>query len=242
MSFFCYLTVNRCCVLAADNKKHVVTVKTTGGGRSMVEERTTGDARKIFPLGDGWWMTGVGLSAFLQKVREQVHEALQGARPGVEPSGAIIQRMAHNPQWLKRLYRQVVEALRQGLPSGSGRIDALEGVQEIVFAGLDAASFPVILRSGSDVDFAFRRLCGVGLTGFSGENGLWDSAMAEKIRLFLADAAEDLRGCPATRIGDRAWDLLPPLFQRLARAFPHVLSAHGDLVCLSPQGHRWFLF
>ncbi|MEJ5364875.1 MAG: hypothetical protein WHS86_07230 [Desulfosoma sp.] len=242
MSFFCYLIVDRCCVLAADNKKHVVTVKTTGEGRSTVEELTAGDARKIFPLGDGWWMTGVGLSAFLQKVLGQVREALQGARPGAEPPFAVMERLAENPGWMQRLYRQGLEALRDRLPAGLGQIEALEGVQEIVFAGFDAASFPVVLRSRSDADFAFRRGCGPGVVGFTGENGFWDSAVEEGIRVFLADVAEDLRACPPARIADRAWDLLPPLFQRLSRAFPRWLSAHGDLVCLTPQGHRWFLF
>jgi hypothetical protein len=242
MSFFCYLTVDRCCVLAADNKKHVLTVKTTGEGRSTVDAVTTGDARKIFPLGDGWWMTGVGLSAFLLKVQGYVQKAFEGARSGGESPGAVMERIAQSPGELRRLHRRSVEVLRKELPAESGRIDALEGVQEIVFAGFDAAFVPVILRSGSDADFAFRRWCGPGITGFSGQNGVWDSNVAGRIGLFLADVAQDLRQRPPSQIGDRAWDLIPPLFQGLARAFPQTLSAHGDLVCLTPHGHRWLLF
>uniref|UniRef100_A0A832EK22 Uncharacterized protein n=1 Tax=Desulfacinum infernum TaxID=35837 RepID=A0A832EK22_9BACT len=242
MSFFCYLTLERCCVLAADNKKHVVTVKTTGEGRSTVHEVTTGDARKIFPLGTGWWMTGVGLAAFLQEVRQHVQKALQGSEPGLDPAAAVLEKIAESPDELRCLYRRRVEALREGLPAESGRIEALEGLQDIVLVGFDAASFPVILRSGSDADFAFRRWCGPGITGFSGENGAWDPAVVERIRLFLGDVVEDLQQCPPSQIGDRAWDLIPPLFQWLARAFPQRLSAHGDLVCLTPHEHQWLLF
>ncbi len=242
MSFYCYLSAAGCWVLAADNKKHVVTVKATLESRFRVEELTTGDAHKIYPLGAGWWMTGVGLSAFLQQIREHVKKALETARAGAGASAEVMGRLAENPRWMRRLYRQCVEAFMEDFPAKSVRPEVLEGLQEVVFVGFDATAQPVALRARSDVDFDFQVRFGPRAQGFAGENGAWDAALEEKIRFFLADAAEDLAHHPPFQIGDRAWDLIPPLFHRLARAFPEKLSAHGDLVCISPEKHRWFLF
>lgn len=242
MSFFCYLSGPRYWVLAADNKKNVLTVKTAGDGRFTTQELTIGDAHKIHPLGGGWWMTGAGLSAVLYDVREHVREALEGARRGTEPPDSVIGRLAGDPDWVRQIHRRCAAALKEGLPAGWETPEVLSGLQEIVFTGFDASACPVVLRTGSDNSFTFRRRSGPAVVGFEGENGVWDGALEEKIRLYLTDVAEDLQRRDPSSMGDRAWDLIPPLFQKLAKAFPHKLSAHGDLVCLTPEGHRWFLF
>lgn len=242
MSFFCYLSGPRYWVLAADNKKNVLTVKTPGDGRFATHELTTGDAHKIHPLGGGWWMIGAGLSIVLHHVREHVREALEGARWGAEPSISVMGRLAEDPGWLRRIHCRCVAALKEGLPAGAETPEVLSSLQEIVFTGFDASACPLVLRTGSDDNFTFRRRSGPAVVGFAGENGVWDGAVEEKIHLFLTDVAEDLQRRDPSSMGDRAWDLIPLLFQKLAKAFPHKLSAHGDLVCLTPEGHRWFLF
>lgn len=242
MSFYCYLSAAGCWVVAADNKKHVVTVKTTLEGRTRMEELTTGDAHKIYPLGAGWWMTGVGLSVFLHQVREHVQKALETARVDAGAAIEVIGRLVENPRWVRRMYHRWIEAFREDLPAESVRPEVLGSLQEVVFVGFDATAQPVVLRARSDAGFDFLRRSGPGIRGFAGEKSTWDAALEEKIRLFLADAAEELQDRAPSQIGDRAWDIIPPLFQRLARAFPQKLSAHGDLVCISPQGHQWFLF
>lgn len=240
MSFFCYLTVAQCCLLAADNKKHVLTRRADRQGFVRTEHVTVSNARKIHALGAGWWMTGVGLGEFLARVQDRVRNLLNGAGDGEEPSTVILTHL--QPHWLKAQYDDVVNLLTCGLPSGKEDLGVFERRQEMLFAGFDGASRPVVLRAGSAEEFFFRCWAGPGSLGFSGDDGTYSPEVTQEIQRFLYGVLTELSQGPVSEIGRRAWDLMPPLFRWMARGFPENLSANGDLVCITPTSNQWFLF
>ena len=215
----------------------------TAGPAGLVrsERLTACNARKIHSLGAGWWMTGTGLSAYLQAVQEQVRRNVEEA-PTHEPAVARMRHLVQDPNWFKKLYEDVLGALLRDMPAGVEKPEVLGHRQEIVFAGFDAQSQPVVMRTAGVGDFAFQCRIGAGSLGFSGEDGAYGPEVAEEIRAFLLRLLADLSERPLSHIGSRAWDLLPRLFVWMARAFPEKLSATGDLVVLTPTGHQWFIF
>ncbi len=242
MSFYCYLTTAQTIVLAADNKKQVWTIRAGLEGSPRMEGLTSWNARKIHAMGFGWWMTGTGLSPFLAKVRNHVRNLLEEKAPEDRSSLEVTKILTAESGCLQRLCRETVFELTEGIPGGVGKPEILESLQEIVFAGFDEAGEPVVLRARSVEDFSFEVQTGAGVVGFAGQRGVWQETVAQAIDGFLGDVLRDLLARPATEVGHRAWDLVPSLFQRMARAFPEKLSACGDLVFITPSGHQWFLF
>ncbi|MGQ9669811.1 MAG: hypothetical protein ACUVWY_06565 [Desulfosoma sp.] len=242
MSFYCYLTTTQAIVMAADNKKEVLNLSSGLHGTFRSEKVTAWNARKIHAVGSGWWMTGVGLSAFLDGIRAQVRNLLEDRAKEASAAVDVMERLTAASQWVQSLHEQTVAGLMQAMPPGLEKAEWLEHQQEIVFAGFDGAMRPVVIRAQSAQGFAFERRTGAALLGFAGDNGGWNAAVIEAVDGILSNILDDLMRQPMEQAVHRAWDLIPPLFQRMARAFPEKLSASGDLLFLTPAEHRWFLF
>lgn len=242
MSFYCYLTTAQAIVVAADNKKQVLNISTDPQGIFRSEKVTAWNARKIHAIGFGWWMTGVGLSAFLDEVRKRVRHFMDDEAQGTTAGAKVMERLAAESRWLRSLFEQTIACLMKDMAPGLTRPEWLEHLQEIVFVGFDEAERSVVMRAQSAEEFAFEKRTGAGSFGFAGENGGWNAEVREGIGRYLSDVLDDLRRRPVAEMAHRAWDLVPPLFQRMARAFPEKLSASGDLVFLTPTEHRWLLF
>ncbi|ROR02961.1 hypothetical protein [Desulfosoma caldarium] len=242
MSFYCYLTTAQAIVVAADNKKQVLSISTDPMGMIRSEKVTAWNAQKIHAVGFGWWMTGIGLSAFLDEVRKRVRHLMDDEAQGAMAAAKVMERLVAESGWLQSLYEHTIAGLMEDLAPGLTKPEWLEQLQEIVFAGFDEAERPVVMRAQSVQEFAFEKRTGAGYFGFAGENAGWDPEVREDIGRYLSDVLDDLRRRPAAEMAHRVWDLLPPLFQRMARAFPEKISASGDLVYMTPTEHRWLLF
>ncbi|MEJ5347280.1 MAG: hypothetical protein WHS46_01135 [Desulfosoma sp.] len=242
MSFYIYLTTAQTIVLAADNRKQVWTVRAGLEGSPRMEGLTSWNARKIHAVGFGWWMTGTGLSPFLAKVRNHARNLLEEKAREDRSSLEVTKILTVESGSLQRLFEETVFELTQKMRGGVEKPEMLENLQEIVFAGFDEAAKPVVLRARSVETFSFEVQTGAGILGFTGEMGVWQETVIQAIHGFLADVLRDLLSRPATEVGHRAWNLVPSLFQRMARSFPEKLSACGDLVLIVPSGHQWFLF
>lgn len=229
-------------MMAADNKKEVLHLSDGLHGSFRSERVTAWNARKLHAVGSGWWMTGVGLSAFLDKVRVEVRNLLEARAKEALGAVEVMERLTATSQWVQSLHEQTIAGLLQAMPPGLEKPEWLEHQQEIAFAGFDGVGRPVVMRALSAQGFAFERRAGAGMLGFSGDNGGWNAEVIEAIKGFLSHILGNLMNQPAEQAAHRAWDLIPSLFQRMARAFPEKLSASGDLIVLTPAEHRWFLF
>ncbi|MBC7359959.1 MAG: hypothetical protein H5U10_15620 [Desulfacinum sp.] len=240
MSFYCVLTLSRCVVLAADNKRRILELREEPGRTSALRQVVLSDARKIHAVPGGWWMTGVGLSDFLQRVREVVEGRVAvGVGPGEDAARILIQHL-EGGRVLADCWGRLVGEGEDHWPQ-----EALEALkresQEGVLARFDAEKGACVVRFCGREQFVPRVKEGPGHILFPGDHAPGEAWVEETAR-YLAEACRALWDLSAAAAGDGAWERIPPLFRWLARLGPDRIGPTGDLVIVDGRGHRRLLF
>ena len=237
MSFYCALSFPGKIVLAADNKRRVVEAVSEVVPGTGFREITISDARKIQRLPGGWWMVGVGISGFLQRARLMFTEILGEAKKSPVNPEDWIQRYGDGRS-LESEWQKFWETYEEWPPEIVRPLQEAEHEVLLAFVAEDARPWLICWRKSDN--FRAQVFCGEGHILFSGDH--LESPWKEPVRGYLQDVLDLLWAKGGQETRHRAWEILPPLFQWMARNFPDRSGPTGDLICIEKARHQWLLF
>ncbi|SMC16663.1 hypothetical protein SAMN02746041_00133 [Desulfacinum hydrothermale DSM 13146] len=238
MSFYCALSLSRCLVLAADNKRRILEFGGRTGSGTAVQPVTLSDAKKIHAVAGGWWMTGVGLADFHRGVRREMAGLADKWAPGKDAVRALLAHLEDGRRVADRWERLA------GDP-GMDRPAEVEAAfrpanQEVVLARFDAQQGACLVRFCGREGFRTRVYQGPGPILFAGDQEKGEDS--GEVSRYLAGLLGRLGDLSAEAVADASWERIPPLFRWLSARRPDHVGATGDLVVLWEKGSRWLLF
>jgi len=240
MSCYIALTLPRHVIVAADSLRRIWGKSDSGPFSKPI---LLDDARKLHPLSDFCWITGIGISGFHRTAADHIKAFLGVSHRSARFSTMQLQKGTHLRKVLVRTYEQFMEeAVDLERAIGGSLLDPRRVQTDLLLAAISAEDAPVLVHFSSSDAFTPGMVMGSGQTACSPLSSEGHSLLEVRVREYLQVAAEQLMHRDSKSLEKGAYSIFPAIMAMIAEARPGMVSASGDMVIIGPTGTQRSLF